>query len=111
VNQERIRKQKYGVADPKVTEEENAGKYGSKDCPGAGLGSLGFSKGRSFGHIGARLVGKSFFVGRAVHKSTEASGLQEAANIKKYPDLTPARFTYRRPTRAREGKDLQTNVS
>lgn len=112
MNQERIRKQKYGVTDPKATAEENAGKYGTPDCPGEGIGMPGTSQRRSLGHIGARLAGKSYFTGIAVHKSTEGSGADEAGARQKNPLLPPPkRFPYRRPTRAREGKDLQTNVS
>jgi hypothetical protein len=111
MNQSNTRKAKYGVVDPKATAEENAGKYGSRDCPGAGLGSARYSKGRSYGTIGARHAGRDYFVGRAVFKSTEAGTLAEFAARQKNPLLPPpARNTYRRPVRAREGKDLQANA-
>jgi hypothetical protein len=109
VNQSRIRKEKYGVSKAGATVEENAGKYGSPDCPGAGE-TRSTSSRRSFGTIGARHEGITHFAGVSLFKSTEAGKLQETAARQKNPTLPkPERFTFRRP-RAREGKDLQANA-
>lgn len=68
--------------------------YGTPDCPGAGLRSPGFSKGRGYGTIGARHAGRGYFTGRAVFQSTEGGAAARGRRAPEEPSAAAARESY-----------------
>lgn len=67
--------------------------YGTPDCPGAGLRSPGFSKGRGYGTIGARHAGRLLHGARCLSVDRRR-GAARGRRAPEEPSAAAARESY-----------------